>query len=162
MASNEVDLDVMKLEEELTSKLNHLQLGAYRRETRIANFLLEHELKFWSRTDETSIAKQRSWERYTRFSICLCVKTARRPAPFTLSVCILLGDREQSELKLRLQVEDSPEVLSWRRGKDLLADLHYVAGVDISFVKQSPHLACTMLVVLSFPELKVSCQLLCV
>ena len=66
------------------------------------------------------------------------------------------GNREQSELKSRLQVEDSAEVLSWRRGEDLLAGLRYVAGVDISFVKESPHLACAMLVVLSFPELEVS------
>ena len=71
------------------------------------------------------------------------------------------GDSEQLELQSRLQVEDSPEVLSWRRGKDLLAGLHYVAGVDISFVKESPNLACAMLAVLSFPELEVSCEVVC-
>lgn len=70
-------------------------------------------------------------------------------------------DREQSELKSRLVVEDSPEVLSWRRGKELLAGLSVVAGVDISFVKESPKLACAMLVVLNFPELEVSCKLMC-
>ena len=55
---------------------------------------------------------------------------------------------------------DSPEVLAWCG--DLDSDdsfrfngLRYVGGVDISFKKETPNEACAMLVVLSFPELKV-------
>ena len=62
--------------------------------------------------------------------------------------------REQTHLKGQLITADSPEVRSWRVGRDLFANLHHVGGVDISFVKGSDE-ACAMLVVLSFPELKV-------
>ena len=52
-------------------------------------------------------------------------------------------------------MSDSGEVLSWRLDKDRFSGLHHVAGVDISFVKESPNQACAMITVLNFPELKV-------
>ena len=64
--------------------------------------------------------------------------------------------REQHDLKLQLVEEDSEEVQSWGRGQsgDPFADLHHIAGVDISFEKGTNR-ACAMLVILDFPELKV-------
>ena len=55
---------------------------------------------------------------------------------------------------------DSPEVLAWCGDLDgddgfRFNGLRYVGGVDISFKKETPNEACAMLVVLSFPELKV-------
>ena len=58
-------------------------------------------------------------------------------------------------LKGRLITADSPEVRSWKVGFDPFANLKYIGGVDISFVKGTND-ACAMLVVLSYPELKVS------
>ena len=57
-------------------------------------------------------------------------------------------------MKLKLLEEDSEEVQSWfTKG---LAPLQYIAGVDISFVKDSPnHSACAMLTILTFPSLEV-------
>ncbi len=57
-------------------------------------------------------------------------------------------------LKGQLIAADSPEVRSWRVGLDPFANLQYVGGVDISFVKGKDD-ACAMLVVLSYPDLKV-------
>ena len=67
-----------------------------------------------------------------------------------------LFPRKQHELKLQLVEEDSEEVWSWGcgQGGTPFANLHHIAGVDISFEKGSNH-ACAMLVILSFPELKV-------
>lgn len=52
--------------------------------------------------------------------------------------------------------EDSAEVVSWRSAEDQFSGLHYVAGVDISFVKESPNQACAMITIISFPQLEVS------
>ena len=73
----------------------------------------------------------------------------------SLPGCLLIP-REQHDLKLQLVEEDSEEVRSWGRGQsgDPFADLHHIAGVDISFEKGTNR-ACAMLVILDFPELKV-------
>ena len=66
----------------------------------------------------------------------------------------LLPHRTQQELKSKLIIRDSEEVVNWSVGGDPHANLHHIAGVDISFVKKSDH-ACAMLTVLSFPSLEV-------
>ncbi len=76
-----------------------------------------------------------------------CIHLASLPPSFPPS--------EQESLKQKLVEEDREEVRSWRRGDDTLANLKYVAGVDISFIKESPNHACAMVTVLSFPHLKV-------
>ena len=63
-------------------------------------------------------------------------------------------NREQTFLKSHLITADSPEVHSWKVGHDPFAKLKYIGGVDISFVKGKDD-ACAMVVVLSYPELKV-------
>lgn len=63
--------------------------------------------------------------------------------------------REQELLKSQLSQEDSNEVLSWQKGDDRFDGLHHIAGVDISFSKDSPDSACAMLAILSYPELEV-------
>ncbi len=65
--------------------------------------------------------------------------------------CFVVVYREQLLLKGQLITADSPEVRSWKNGRDLFANLQYIGGVDISFVKG----ACAMLVILNYPELKV-------
>ena len=63
----------------------------------------------------------------------------------------------QDELKLKLMEKDGEEVAGWRTDGDdnPYAKLQRVAGVDISFNKDSPNQACAMLCVLSFPRLEV-------
>lgn len=59
-------------------------------------------------------------------------------------------------MKLKLVEVDSREVRCWRKGDDPFAGLHHIAGVDISFEKDSPtSRACAMLTVLAFPSLEV-------
>ncbi len=62
---------------------------------------------------------------------------------------------EQEELKLRLVEVDSDEVLSWGSADGLFSQLRHVAGVDISFMKESPNQACAMISILNFPQLEV-------
>ncbi|CAI8010607.1 Endonuclease V [Geodia barretti] len=64
-------------------------------------------------------------------------------------------EREQEELKERLEVEDGEEVASWEGDTLPFARLTTIAGVDISFDKAHPDHACAMLTVLTYPELKV-------
>ncbi len=67
---------------------------------------------------------------------------------------------EQDELKARLVEVDSEEVLSWRSVDDQFSQLHHVAGVDISFGKESPSQACAMITILNFPQLEVGKSLI--
>ena len=62
-------------------------------------------------------------------------------------------NREQTLLKSQQITADSPEVHSWKVGHDSFAKLKYIGGVDISFVKGKDD-ACSMLVVLSYPEFR--------
>ncbi|CAI8045778.1 Endonuclease V [Geodia barretti] len=64
-------------------------------------------------------------------------------------------EREQEELKERLEVEDGEEVASWEGDTLPFARLTTIAGVDISFDKAHPDHACAMLTVLTYPQLKV-------
>jgi deoxyinosine 3'endonuclease (endonuclease V) len=57
-------------------------------------------------------------------------------------------------LKEKLVLRDQ---LDWNISDDP-STLHFVGGVDISFVKDNNEDACASLVVLSYPELKVSSQ----
>ncbi|XP_071797466.1 endonuclease V-like isoform X2 [Asterias amurensis] len=57
--------------------------------------------------------------------------------------------REQAELKEKLICHDTEP---WQQDFNLL---HYIGGVDVSFVKTSETVACASLVVCDFPELKV-------
>ena len=67
---------------------------------------------------------------------------------------LVIYNREQSKLKGQLITADSPDVRSWRAGPNLFSRLHHIGGVDISFVKGT-NKACAMLVILTFPDLKV-------
>jgi len=62
-------------------------------------------------------------------------------------------------LKSKLITEDSEEVLSWRSAgvaAPSFVNLNYIAGVDISFVKDSPTAeACAMMTILDYPKLNV-------
>ena len=62
---------------------------------------------------------------------------------------------EQLELKEKLSVEDSPEVLGWKKGLNPFGNLKLVGGVDISFIKGDEVNACAMLVILEYPSLKL-------
>ncbi len=73
---------------------------------------------------------------------------------FILSLLIHVFS-EQEELKLRLVEVDSEAVLSWGSAEGLFSQLHHVAGVDISFMKESPIQACAMISILNFPQLEV-------
>lgn len=66
--------------------------------------------------------------------------------------------REQAELRSKLFEADSANVLSWNADEDKYKNLVRVGGVDISFQKDDQNFACAMLVVLSFPDLKVQAQ----
>lgn len=72
-----------------------------------------------------------------------------------ISVNALLLYSKQEELKSQLVEVDSKEVLSWRSVDGIFSQLHHVAGVDISFVKESPSQACAMVTILNFPQLEV-------
>lgn len=61
----------------------------------------------------------------------------------------------QEELKMKLVESDSDEVLSWCKEGNPYSSLHHIGGVDISFDKARPPLACAMLTILSFPSLEV-------
>ena len=50
---------------------------------------------------------------------------------------------------------DSEEVLQWGSAEGMFSQLHHVAGVDISFMKESPNQACAMISILNFPQLEV-------
>ena len=58
---------------------------------------------------------------------------------------------EQLEMKAKLTLEDKH---NWSLHRNE-ADLHYIGGVDISFVKGSETIACAALVVLSYPKLEI-------
>ena len=62
--------------------------------------------------------------------------------------------REQERLKSQLEEVDSKEVISWRGLSDPFEHMSYIAGADISFEKENPNHACTMLAILSFPDLQ--------
>ena len=62
---------------------------------------------------------------------------------------------EQLELKQKLSVEDSPEVLSWKEETGNFRNLKLVGGVDISFIKGDAVNACAILVILEYPSLKL-------
>ena len=66
-----------------------------------------------------------------------------------------LWAKEQLDLKQKLSVEDSPEVLAWKEGTDNFRNLRLVGGVDISFIKGDAVNACAMLVILEYPSLKL-------
>ena len=66
-----------------------------------------------------------------------------------------LWAEEQLELKQRLSVEDSPEVLAWIGGTNNFRNLKLVGGVDISFIKGDAVNACAILVILEYPSLKL-------
>ena len=61
------------------------------------------------------------------------------------------SDREQDLLRGFLRLEDEAQSDP--------ATVRYVAGADVSFVKEDASMACASLVVLSFPELEVVCEL---
>ena len=58
---------------------------------------------------------------------------------------------EQLRMKRDLKINDEH---SWSRNRDE-TELQYIGGVDISFVKGSETIACSALVVLSYPDLKI-------
>ncbi|CAI8025456.1 Endonuclease V, partial [Geodia barretti] len=91
-------------------------------------------------------AKRRKWERYTRLLVCRSTIVLALPTR---------RQREQEELKERLEVEDGEEVASWEGDTLPFARLTTTAGVDISFDKAHPDHACAMLTVLTYPQLKV-------
>ena len=81
-----------------------------------------------------------------------CVYVCALPGTCWMCIC-----SEQDSLKRMLSQEDSPEVLSWRDPHGgRFAGLRLVGGVDISFNKSDPDKACAIVVVLSFPQLKVT------
>ncbi|XP_054763045.1 endonuclease V-like [Lytechinus pictus] len=61
-------------------------------------------------------------------------------------------ESEQRKLKQKL-IEDDTE--GWQSGGPPFTDLHYIGGVDISFVKTSTSLACVSLIICKFPDLEV-------
>ena len=67
---------------------------------------------------------------------------------------------EQLELKEKLSVEDSLEVLGWKKGLNPFGNLKLVGGVDISFIKGDEVNACAMLVILEYPSLKLLHQVI--
>ena len=67
--------------------------------------------------------------------------------------------REQLALKRQLVTQDCPLVkwiLRMLTNKDT-SKTFYIGGVDISFIKGNSVDACAALIIISFPELKVSC-----
>lgn len=62
---------------------------------------------------------------------------------------------EQARLRQQV-VEDDTE--DWQRSPDF-SGLERVGGVDLSFIKGDDVNACAQLVVLSYPDLEVSCPL---
>lgn len=66
-------------------------------------------------------------------------------------MCFLCS--EQARLRQRVVEEDTED---WMRSPDFLG-LQRVGGVDLSFIKGDDVNACAQLVVLSYPELQVSC-----
>eukprot|EP00057_Strongylocentrotus_purpuratus_P023703 XP_011678177.1 PREDICTED: endonuclease V [Strongylocentrotus purpuratus] len=61
-------------------------------------------------------------------------------------------ESEQRKLKEELVDHDTE---TWQSDGPPFSDLHYIGGVDISFVKTSTSLACVSLIVCSFPDLEV-------
>ena len=59
---------------------------------------------------------------------------------------------EQNELKKRLICDDTED---WQKNGDPYDGLHYIGGVDISFVKTSLTQACASLIICSYPDLEV-------
>lgn len=59
--------------------------------------------------------------------------------------------RQQQEMKMKVVLKDDD--LSFHA--DTLTSLRFVAGADISFVKDDGVNACAALVILNFPELEV-------
>ncbi len=59
-------------------------------------------------------------------------------------------------MKLDLIEEDREDVHGWIKDQNPFGRLYFIAGVDISFQKDSPTTACAMLTILTFPELEVA------
>lgn len=62
---------------------------------------------------------------------------------------------EQARLRQQVVEEDTED---WQRSPDF-SGLQRVGGVDLSFIKGDDVNACAQLVVLSYPDLEVSCLL---
>lgn len=62
---------------------------------------------------------------------------------------------EQARLRQQLVEEDTED---WQRST-VFSGLERVGGVDLSFIKGDDINACAQLVVLSYPDLEVSCGL---
>lgn len=72
-----------------------------------------------------------------------------------VTVLFACSPREQCKLKKQLITDDVDSWLIQKGHKKDQFKLHFVGGVDISFVKDDNKHACAALVILSYPELKV-------